>query len=244
VESQERRPDVIFISFEEPDADANFARLLKFAPHARRVHHVAGIFNAYRAALALVSTPYFFVVDGDNWILDGFRFVAPPETEQADIWMWRARNGVNGLELMNGALKLLNREAVMSMDAGALDFTASMKGSQRVINFVASETRFNSSPFLAWRSGFRECAKFANGLVDNPSIPRIMKIWQTVGADKPNGHWCMLGARMGADFGRRFAGTEVLRSINDMAWMKSEFEKAARAHAPALSQGEGGDLPR
>src|SRR5579864_4552845 len=102
------KSDVVFLSYEEPDADANFARLLEFAPHAKRVHHIEGIFNAYQAMLALATTPYFFIVDGDSWILDGFDFAAPANVSDAAIWMWLSRNAVNGLEHLNGAVKLLS----------------------------------------------------------------------------------------------------------------------------------------
>jgi hypothetical protein len=194
------------------------------APQAKRVHHVEGIGNAYRAALDLTSTPHFFLVDGDNWIIDGFHFIPPVEIARAEVWMWRTRNAVNGLEMVNGSVKLVSRAAVFSVDRAALDFSRSMAGRQRVIDVVASETRFNSSPFLAWRAGFRECAKLANGLIDSPHVPELMKVWQTVGTHMPNGRWCMLGARMGAEFGRQFAGTERLNVINDIRRLEKVFE--------------------
>jgi hypothetical protein len=230
------KPDVVFLSYEEPNADANFARLLEFAPRAKRVHHVEGIFNAYQAALALAATPYFFIVDGDSWILDGFEFAAPANVSGAAIWMWLSRNAVNGLEHLNGAVKLLSREAISSMRPGALDFSVSMRGRRLEVRRVASETRFNTSPFLAWRSGFRECAKLASGFVNHPTVPHLIRTWQTVGANKPNGNWCMLGSRMGADFGTRFAGTDRLRSINDMGWMKAVFERVQSRVASTGSQ--------
>jgi len=224
----EGSPDVVFLSYEEANAEENFARLLEFAPRAKRVHGVEGIFHAYRQALSRVSTPRFFVVDGDNWILDGFVFRAPPQREAAEVYLWRARNPVNGLELFNGALKLVTRDAILSMDKDAVDLSNSMKATRRLVNRVATETRFNTTPFLAWRCGFRECAKFASGVLRNPSVP-VVQIWQTVGAETRNGKWCMLGARMGGEYGRRFAGTNKLRFINDMAWMKNAFEKVERS---------------
>ena len=42
--------DVIFLSYNEPFADANFEHLLQFAPHAKRVSGVKGILNAHKAA--------------------------------------------------------------------------------------------------------------------------------------------------------------------------------------------------
>lgn len=222
------RPDVIFLSYEEPNAEENYARLLSFAPHAKRVHHVKGIYHAWAAAAGLAETPRFFIVDGDSWILDGFKFEIPEELRATDVRMWRSLNAVNGLRLMNGCVKLVNRGAVLSMDKDALDFVVSMKGQVGVSDQVASETRFNVSPFLAWRCGFRECAKYEAQMVKHPDIPRIIEIWQSVGAEKPFGKWCMLGARMGGKFGRRHRGTEAMRQIHDMDRMKQAFEKVAR----------------
>lgn len=218
------RPDVVFVSYDEPNAEENFARLRAFAPDAKRVHGVEGIYNAHVAAANLATTPRFFLVDGDNWILDGFAFRPPePPLPLVDIYLWRSRNAVNGLTLMNGCVKYLTREAILSMKSNALDFSVSMQGSRHIVEHVASETRFNSTPFLAWRCGFRECVKLSSGMVDNPNIPNILKRWQTVGGGVVNGDWCMLGARMGVQFGTRHAGKGELRRINDMAWLKARF---------------------
>lgn len=46
----------------------------------------------------------------------------------------------------------------------------------------------------------------------------------------PNGSWCMLGARMGTQFGRRWARTPRLRAINDMGLLKTIFEKVQAQH--------------
>ena len=221
-------PDVVFISFEEPNAEEHFARLLSFAPHAKRVHHIEGVYNAWTTAARLATTPHFYLIEADNWILDGFEFRAPEEPLTGDIYMWRARNAVNGLELLNGCIKFMNREAVLAMQPRALDFFLSIKGERRLIEKVASETRFNSSPFLAWRCGFRECAKFMAGMVRNASIPNIVKVWHTVGGDKSNGEWCMLGARMGTRFARKNAGTPAMGAINDINWLKERFAIVAQ----------------
>jgi hypothetical protein len=220
--------DVVFISYEEPNADENFARLRTLAPHAKRVHHIEGVYNAWTRAAALAETPRFFLVEGDNWILDGFKFREPERPVKADIVMWRARNAVNGLEGLNGCVKCLDREGVFSMDKHAVDLFLSIKGVQRLIQRVVSETRFNTSPFLAWRCGFRECAKLVTGMVDNPRIPELIRIWQTVGKGALNGEWCMLGARMGAEFGRLYERREELKKVNDISWFKTEFEIISR----------------
>lgn len=228
-------PDVVFVTYQEPNAEEHFARLLAFAPRAKRVRDVEGMYNAYQQAARIAETPFFFLVDGDSWILDGFAFSAPIDASRAEVWMWLAKNAVNGLQHLNGSVKLVSREAMLSMNPAALDYSASIRGRRRVIEEVASETRFNASPFLAWRAGFRECAKLAGGLVNHPSVPRLLQVWQTVGKYKPNGTWCMLGAKMGAAYGEKWRGTDAMRAINDMAWQRTEFERvqASADHTPS-----------
>lgn len=230
----EPAPDVVFISFEEPNAEENFARLLTFAPHAKRVHHVEGEYNAYMAALKTAATKRFFLVDGDSWILDGFAFVPPPgPAHPRQNHMWKSRNAVNGLELMNGSVKLVSRESIASMKRNAIDPPLETIAAWQVLDTVASETRFNTSAFLAWRCGFRECAKLASASIDSLTPSAVIKVWQTQGAEAPYGKWCMLGARMGEQFGKRFAGTERLNIINDIRRLEKAFEAVKQGpHAP------------
>lgn len=223
------QPDVVFVSYQEPNADENFARLQMFTPGAKRVHGVKGVFNAWRKAAETSAQPYFYLVEADSWIVDGFSFGWPEDPVAADIYLWTARNAVNGLVWYNGGLKLLSREAALSMDPNAVDFFLSMKGRRKSLRACASETRFNATPFLAWRCGFRECTKLAGGLVQLPQAGELLRIWQTVGADKPNGRWCMLGARMGAEFGKRHFRTNMLLKVNDMDWQKAVFAKLEQA---------------
>ena len=69
--------DVFFVSYDEPNADEHFERMLLFAPDAKRIHGIKGIANAYIKAAQLSDTTHFFFVDADNWILDGFDFKPP-----------------------------------------------------------------------------------------------------------------------------------------------------------------------
>jgi hypothetical protein len=216
--------DVIFLSYDEPNANENFARLREFAPHAKRVHGIEGIGNAHRKAAEVSGTDYLFVVDADNWILDGFKFEFP-ESELAGKHLWYSRNAVNGTIWRNGAIKLLNRDDILSVEKSAVDFFLSIKGEVKSVDIVCSETRFNSSPFLAWRGGFRECTKLAGGSTKSERAHEILEIWQNTGADKLHGNWCILGSKMGAAFGKANAGTASLRMINDMAWLRNEFSR-------------------
>jgi hypothetical protein len=216
------RLDVVFLSYDEPTANENFARLRAFAPHAKRVHGVKGLGHAHRRAAEIADTDYLFVVDADNWILNGFTF-DPPEPELSGKYLWCSRNAVNGAIWRNGAIKLIRKDDVLALTSFNVDFFLSIPGKIRLLDVVATETRFNSSPFMAWRAGFRECTKMAAGSVKSTRIEEMLQLWQSVGANKPFGDWCIRGSRLGAAFGKANAGTPALRLINDMGWLKKEF---------------------
>ena len=57
--------DVIQISYHEPYADDNFELLQLFAPHAKRIEGVKGIFEAHKAAAEIAETNHFYVIDAD-----------------------------------------------------------------------------------------------------------------------------------------------------------------------------------
>jgi hypothetical protein len=221
------------VSYGEPNADDTFARLLTFAPAARWLPQSAGLHAGYRGAAAMSDTPLFFMVDGDAWIRDGFVF-SVPDGAPADIYFWRAMNPVNGLVGFMGGLKLLRRRAVRTMPENAVDPLLSMQGARRMIQTAASETRFNASPFLAWKAAFRECAKLTAGIVNPPRRRERLEIWQTVGADTLNGDWCMLGARMGAAFGARHRGAPALGRLTDNVQLKCDFDAVAASDAASL----------
>ena len=58
--------DVIFLSFDEPNAEKNYADLLSKIPWAKRVHGVKGSDAAHKACAAESETEYFVTVDADN----------------------------------------------------------------------------------------------------------------------------------------------------------------------------------
>lgn len=231
-------PDVIFVSFDEPNADVHFERLKSFVPSAKRLHGVRGIYAAYQAVAELATTPHFYMVDADSWILDGFSFAIPDDATLADIQMWSARNAVNGLRWFNGGLKLLSRNAVKSMRSNVIDFFSSMEGRRVLAAEIATETRFNATPFLAWRAAFRECTKLTGRIVRFSEAAEHLNVWQTQGAASLNGTWCMLGARMGANYGMRNPTRQGLARINDMDWLQAVFDEAVRTNAIAQIEAE------
>jgi len=66
--------DIVFISYQEPNADKNYSKLKERFPMTKRVHGVKGIHQAHIAAAKKSFTKMFWIVDGDAEILDDFDF--------------------------------------------------------------------------------------------------------------------------------------------------------------------------
>ena len=99
--------DTIFISYDEPNAEKNYAELVKLVPWAKRVHGVKGSDNAHKAAANLSETDRFISVDADN-IIDPIFFkqtIDITDKNKDFVFSWCGRNAVNGLIYGNGGLK-------------------------------------------------------------------------------------------------------------------------------------------
>jgi len=111
--------DIIFLSYDEPNAEKNYADLLTKAPWAKRVHGVKGSDAAHKACAALSETEYFVTVDADN-IVDPKFIEVEVDLESLgltseNVFSWCGRVHVNGLMYGNGGLKMWTRKFVNEM---------------------------------------------------------------------------------------------------------------------------------
>ena len=60
--------DIIFLSYDEPNAEKNYVDLVNKVPWAKRVHGVDGSDAAHKACAELSDTKHFVTVDGDTII--------------------------------------------------------------------------------------------------------------------------------------------------------------------------------
>ena len=58
--------DIIYLSYDEPNAEKNYADLCSKVPWAKRVHGVEGSDAAHKACAELSETDRFITIDGDN----------------------------------------------------------------------------------------------------------------------------------------------------------------------------------
>jgi len=222
--------DVIFISYNEPNAEKNWLRVLEKSPKAFRVNGITGIVDAHKCAAELATTDMFYVVDGDAYLTDDWSFEYQPSIFDRDcVHVWRSRNPINNLEYGYGGVKLLPRQLTLDVDPNCVDMTTSISPRFKPMNKVSNITEFNTSEFNAFRSAFRECAKLSSEILKRQlsrESKKRLDIWCTVGADKPFGKWAIRGAIAGKNFGQANKHNNTnLALINKLSWIKSEFLK-------------------
>jgi hypothetical protein len=209
--------DIIYLSYDEPNAEKNYADLCSKVPWAKRVHGVEGSDAAHKACANLSETDRFITVDGDNQIDPSFLQQELNFDEHADlensVISWCGKNVINGLMYGNGGLKCWPRKFVLEMktheaaesDKAQVDFCWELNYIQQ--NSCYSTVYNNATPHQAWRAGFREGVKMALDQGVRVSKEEFLKghwknlhrlwIWLMAGADVDNGLWAIYGAREG-----------------------------------------------
>ena len=211
--------DIIYLSYDEPNAEKNYADLCSKIPWAKRVHGVEGSDAAHKACANISETDRFITVDGDNIVRQEFlnqhiNFDKDEDLSNCVI-SWAGNNVVNGLVYGNGGIKCWPKEFVLNMRThenadpdnahAQVDFCWDVRYLQ--MEGVFSDVHNNATPWQAWRAGFREGVKMAldrglrvdlDGFHKNhwKNLHRLY-IWLMAGADAENGMWAIYGAREG-----------------------------------------------
>jgi hypothetical protein len=231
--------DIVYISYDEPNAEENYADLLDKCPWAKRSHGVWGSDAAHKAAAALSETERFIGIDADN-IVDPDFFSIEIDTDkitESDVISWAGRNEVNGLVYGNGGIKswpikvveqMRTHEAAAEDDSRSqVDFCWDIRYIQ--MNNIYSQVMNNASPYQAFRAGFREGVKMS--LIDGAPVSRQqlkhihrenynrLLIWCTVGADVLNGLWAIYGARLGCHMVNVSRETWEWTNVRDFDWI-------------------------
>jgi len=207
--------DFVFISYDEPNAEINFADISNKVPWVKRVHGVKGSDAAHKAAADLADTDWFVTIDGDNQIYESFLKLELSDNPDIKVYSWCGRNVINGLLYGNGGIKIWNKDFVKAMrtheDAESPEAQIDFCWENGYKNFprVFSDSIINETPYQAWRAGFREGVKMLTkkGVRVEPKNIRTevywhnlhrLRIWSCVGSHSKNGIYSMLGARQGS----------------------------------------------
>ena len=217
--------DIIFISYQESNAEHRYSILKQRFPYAKRIHGVKGIHQAHIEAAKISLTDMFWVVDADAIIVEDFDFSYIPKIEEQEwVHVWHSRNPVNDLTYGYGGVKLLPRQLTLDMDTTSSDMTTSISSNLKVIEEVSNITAFNIDEFSTWRSAFRECAKLASNSIDRQNKEETderLKTWTTYASGDYSGY-ALRGARDGMRFG--ISNSSDLELINNFSWLRSRYE--------------------
>jgi hypothetical protein len=222
--------DIVFISYQEPNADTNYELLVKRFPQAKRIHGVKGIHQAHIAAANICETDMFWVVDGDATLIDEFNFdFQVPRCDHNSVYVWKSQNPINDLVYGYGGVKLFPRYLTINMDTNHPDMTTSISEKFNLVDEVSNITAFNTDPFNTWKSAFRECAKLSSGIIDRQNdyetAHRLMT-WTTVGKNRPFGEFALQGAIAGRNFG--LFSDNSINLINNFDWLTEKFNESVK----------------
>jgi len=233
--------DVVYLSYDEPNAEKNYADLLTKVPWAKRIHGVEGSDAAHKACAKISETQRFITVDGDNLVQPEFinqsvTFVPGTDLTRKVI-SWAGYNSINGLMYGNGGIKCWDRDAVLDMKThenaetdnakAQVDFCWDLDYVQ--LNDCMSIVENNYTPHQAWRAGFREGVKMCLIEGERPTIKDMKEIhwknlnrlyvWCMVGADVSNGLWAIYGAREG--YYKTMCTDWDFVNVRDFEWLNS-----------------------
>ena len=252
--------DCIFLTYDEPNAEENWAHIRNMVPWARRVDGVTGSDAAHKAAAMASTTDRFVLVDGDN-IPDPEFFNQQLELDDSNrdcVFRWRSRNHVNGLMYGNGGISCWTRDFVMGMrtheashgdDETAVEFCFDPR--YWAMHDCFSITYPNASPEQAWRAGFREGVKMCLDQGRKPTVEDFrqrvhqrnldhLTIWHNVGSDVENGMWAIAGARQGTYMTMLTAWNHV--EVRDFAALHQLWLTVADSDPRILANRVGVDL--
>lgn len=217
---------IYFLYKDEENAEDNWAQLKSVANYATPFKSVGNIFESHKAIADSCTEDKFYVVDGDCWILDKFKFETEYTLNPRSVAVYRAKNPINGLVYGHGGIKLFSKDCFSAERLDKPDMTTTLADAYIKVNVLASEHRFNYSPYSTWRTAFREAVKLSSGINknnnDQESSDRLI-MWQQAGLEAVYGYFSVMGARQGVVYAKKH--TNNLDKVNEFGWLQEQFTK-------------------
>lgn len=217
---------VYFLHNGEDNMEENWNRLCQKTNAAVPIRAPGTIFESHKHIASNCPTDRFYVVDGDSWIVDTFNFGKVIDLKPKSVAVFRAKNPVNGLVYGHGGIKLFSKDCFSAERLDRPDMTTTLADTYIKVNVLASEHRFNYTPYATWRTAFREAVKLSAGINknnnDQESLDRL-NMWLNAGLEAKFGYFSVQGARAG----EMYAAQPIadLNKVNDFAWIEQRFKE-------------------
>jgi hypothetical protein len=220
--------DIVFISNGEVNAKSNFLQMTVYlaneSRYTNKVHLVEGINGrvaAYHAAARASTTPWFFAVFAKLEVNQMFDWTWQPDRmQQPKHYIFHAGNPVNGLVYGHQAIIAYNRQLALENTGVGLDFT--LDQAHEVVPVLSGTAMYAESPWMAWRTAFREALKLRASLPDVENEYRL-KVWLKEDSGTiAHGHWSHKGAQDAVEYYEEVKGDPTeLRKSYEWAWLAS-----------------------
>jgi hypothetical protein len=191
-------------------------------PRAKWLKDIKGQTPAYHKAAMMSDTDYFFAVFPKLELVDSFKFdFQPDRLKNACHYIFNCKNPVNDLEYGHGAVLLYNTKLTIETVLPGLDFTLSRPHDH--VPILSAINHFNETPWLAWRTAFREVIKLCQMKPTVESKYRLKK-WCELGVGE-NADWVYKGANDAKNYYEKNSDNhdKLMLSYN-FEWLKKYYE--------------------
>ena len=219
--------DIVFISNGEPYAEFNYEHL-KWAVQmegldCNQIHHSKGVNGrvaAYQAAARMSTTPWFFAVFAKLEVDHRFDWTWQPDRmQQPKHYIFHAHNPVNGLVYGHQAMIAYNKKMTLENAGEGLDFT--MDQPHEVVPVISGTANYTESPWMAWRTAFREVLKLKHSLPDVENEYRL-NMWLSDAGEVKNAEWSRFGAEDAVEYYDEVGGDfAALKKSYEWEWLAS-----------------------
>lgn len=219
--------DIFFISFKESNCEENWDRVKYLHPMAIRLHGIQGIDKVHNTCDMLCSNEYFWTVDGDNYLTNVLNWDNPINH---DLLMFKATDPIHKNLTLLGGVKLWKKGSIINKDMSKGDFSLNATKSKIVLDYSFSETRYNSSPYDAWKTAFRHCVKLMSIIFRSrpnaKNIDSYIEQWKDcINVPALNSNWCYQGYLDAVEYVKVYDNNiEHLNYINDYEWLDCFFK--------------------
>ena len=241
----EQNLDIVYISNGEPDERKYYDHLvhctsdeLRYAfditssgnrmtasPRVKWVRGVNGRTAAYQEAARQSNTPWFFAVFAKLQVNPAFDFNWRPDYwQEPKHYIFNSVNPVNGLEYGHQGMIAYNKKLVLENNDPGIDFTLSQP--HESVPMQSGVAHFNQSPWMTWRTAFREVLKLRLFMDSDPTLEteNRLKVWTTV-AHGDFGEWSLRGANDAIAYYSNVKGSyDKLMLSFDWEWLQNQYE--------------------
>ena len=211
--------DMIVLGYKEPDLEQNYASIKKQYPHAKLISGIEGNVNAYKECAKQSETEYFWTIFAKSKINGDFKFDYHPDCmERPHHYIFKCYNPMINYAYGHMGIILYHKQMVLDAEQWGPDFTCSFP--VKLVDEISNTADYFHTPFLTYRTAFRECVKLASNCIDGSDTQQnkeILSKWLH-SADE----WTMRGSHDAVD---HVNNNGDLMQVFDWQFIESKFSQ-------------------